>query len=75
MANLETFYVHDNQLSGDVPAVPNPNSLGPGWSSLCPNALTRTDNADWDTATGLTPWHTYCHDLPDAIFYDGFEGD
>ncbi len=74
LTNLKGFSVRNNQLRGDAPDVPNPNALTAGQSSLCPNALNPTPNADWDAATGQTPWYQDCFELPDLIFSDGFDG-
>ncbi len=66
--NLSRFDVSWNQLSGEVPQVPQSANLT-SWietgelterSALCPNALTRTENSGWDTATGETPWYQTC---------------
>ncbi|MBL0165436.1 MAG: hypothetical protein IPP82_17785 [Xanthomonadales bacterium] len=70
LTHLWGFNVGNNQLRGDVPGVPSPNALNPGSSTLCPNALIHTPNADWDAATGQTPWYQDC----DSIFSDGFDG-
>ncbi len=72
LANLFVYRIEGNQLSGDMVAVPESNSLLPGFSSLCPNHLSPASDVDWDTATGATPWHEDCEPLPDLIFSDGF---
>ena len=58
--NFQQFDVSANQLSGNVPAVPSPSALVAGGSSLCPNALSRTPDAAWDVATGVSPWYANC---------------
>jgi hypothetical protein len=50
--------VDANQLTGAIPAAVA--SLGAGFSSLCPNFLTVSVDAAWDTATGITPWSNGC---------------
>lgn len=70
LSNLDYFLVGLNRLSGAAPEVPQPNNLDPGGSMLCPNALDFTPNADWDAATGISPWYKAC----DPIFDDGFDG-
>jgi hypothetical protein len=57
--DLEYISVYGNQLTGAVPAPP-PN-LAPGESQLCPNQLTPSVSAAWDTATGQTPWSAQCN--------------
>ncbi|MEQ1593959.1 MAG: hypothetical protein ABL985_02570 [Casimicrobium sp.] len=58
---LEVFFVRNNQIAGAVVPVPAPtNVLVAGLSSLCPNQLTVSADAAWDTATGSTPWSTGC---------------
>lgn len=71
LPSLLSFYVGKNRLSGTPP--PTPPSLVGGFPSatLCPNALhppSPTD-ADWDAATGESPWWQNC----DPVFADGFE--
>jgi hypothetical protein len=70
LSSLNYFLVGLNWLSGAPPEMPQPNNLLPGGSMLCPNALDFTPSADWDAATGITPWYRTC----DPIFIDGFEG-
>jgi hypothetical protein len=61
LSALERFRVENNQLGGAIPAVPSPaNALLPPESELCPNQLTVSVDAAWDTATGTTPWSTGC---------------
>lgn len=62
LTSLLNFKVNDNMLTGEAPNPPT--SLNAGQSSLCPNYLQQVDNADWDTATGETPWHATCTDAP-----------
>ena len=52
--------VGGNQLTGNVPVVPNPDNLQAGASVLCGNAFTATPDANWDAATGTTPWYSAC---------------
>jgi hypothetical protein len=53
--------IANNELSGAVPAVPAPtNALLVNESELCPNQLTVSVDAAWDTATGSTPWSATC---------------
>jgi hypothetical protein len=59
MTNLSSFSVGYNNLRGTVPPVPNPFLTG-DFSTLCPNLFDATPNADWDAATGQTPWYTDC---------------
>jgi hypothetical protein len=61
-------------LTGNIPDVPNPNNLMPGASTLCPNSLSPTPNAEWDVGTGITPWYRDCTRLPEEIYADGFDG-
>jgi hypothetical protein len=60
LTNLQYFQVNNNRLTGNVPSVPTPSALVAGGSFLCPNALNRTPDPAWDTATGLTPWCANC---------------
>ena len=60
LTGLKYFDVDNNQLTGDPPSVPSPNALLPGDSSLCPNNLNNIASADWDAATGITPWYSQC---------------
>ena len=64
LTNLLGFDVASNQLTGNVPSVPTPNALVASGSSLCPNALNRTPDPAWNTATGVTPWYTNCRPPP-----------
>jgi hypothetical protein len=66
LTNLANFYVNDNQLTGNVPAVPSPSALVAGGSSLCPNFLIHTQIVAWDIATGITPWFNSCTGAPPA---------
>ncbi len=59
LIKLQDFHVSFNQLSGPLPAAPA--SLVAGSSALCPNSLTPSVNAAWDTATGSTPWTSGCN--------------
>lgn len=63
-SNLLQLVARNNQLTGAVP-VP-PATLTAGNSSLCPNNLTPSASAAWDTATGSTPWHATCAAVPPA---------
>ena len=67
-ATLEKFLVFNNQLTGAPPAAPA--SLVAGISQLCPNYLqpsaTASINADWDAATGESPWSKNCPATPIA---------
>lgn len=63
LANLQQlnwFDVAGNQLTGPPPAVPVPNGLIHGNSSLCPNLLDPVPSAEWDAATGMSPWYQNC---------------
>jgi hypothetical protein len=57
--NLVQLGVAFNRLSGALPAPPGPN-LPDGGAALCPNQFAPTPSADWDAATGQTPWYTDC---------------
>ncbi len=74
LTSLEGFRVNGNRLTGTPPAVPSPSALLPGGSTLCPNQLSSPSptDAEWDAATGVTPWWQDCID-PDFIFASGFE--
>jgi hypothetical protein len=52
--------VGGNQLTGNVPVVPSPDNLQAGASVLCGNAFTATPDANWDAATGVSPWYSAC---------------
>ncbi len=73
LASLSRFYVFANQLRGPMPSVPSPSMLQVGGSKLCSNHLDPVPNADWDAATGETPWYQNCTPLPEEIFADGFD--
>ena len=60
LSSLTVFEVHNNQLTGNPPAVPNPNALAAGGSSLCPNDLNPLPSTGWDAATGQSPWYATC---------------
>jgi Leucine-rich repeat (LRR) protein/Tol biopolymer transport system component len=60
LSNLQYFQVGSNFLSGALPAPPSPDNLVGGLSSLCPNALTLTPDAQWDLAVGNEPWYATC---------------
>lgn len=65
LSNLQNFLVGNNLLSGAVPVTPAPpNKLVAGQSSLCPNNLTTSTDAAWDTATGAMPWWNSCANPP-----------
>ncbi len=70
LTNLSDFQV---DLRGAMPSVPNPVALVAGTSRLCTNHLDPVPNADWDAATGETPWYQNCTLLPEEIFADGFD--
>lgn len=57
---LDWFNVANNQLTGAPPALPVPNGLIRGNSYLCPNYLDPVPSAEWDAATGNTPWYQNC---------------
>lgn len=57
-SSLQVLYVRNNQLSGTVPAAAP--ALVASMSALCPNQLTVSSSAAWDTATGSSPWSTGC---------------
>jgi hypothetical protein len=59
-AGLQVLRINNNAHSGSMPAPPSPNALLPGLSQLCPNQLSKINNAVWDTATGSAPWHAQC---------------
>lgn len=73
LTNLTRIRLNDNQLSGAMPAAPSPSMLDEGSSQLCSNHLDPIPNADWDAATGETPWYQNCTPLLDDIFADGFD--
>jgi Leucine-rich repeat (LRR) protein len=73
LTNLKRIRIGGNQLRGDMPTVPNPAALLAASSQLCGNYLNPVPNADWDFATGETPWYQNCTPLPDSIFEDGFD--
>lgn len=73
LQRLKRIQLNDNQLRGDMPSPPNPGILLDGDSQLCGNYLTPIPNADWDRATGESPWYQHCTPLPDRIFADGFD--
>jgi hypothetical protein len=52
------FDVGANQLTGALPAAVG--TLQNSASVVCPNFLTVTADAAWDTATGSTPWSASC---------------
>ncbi len=59
---LLSYRVNGNaQLTGQVGAGPNPDTLVASDSKLCPTSLAASGNmqvnAQWDAATGHTPWH------------------
>ena len=62
LINLVNFLVEHNQLTGDPPAIPTVagQTLAASSSRLCPNFLNQTASSDWNYATGITPWYTYC---------------
>ena len=60
LSALTGIDVGGNQLTGNVPVVPNPDNLQPGASTLCGNTFTATPDANWDTATGTSPWYSAC---------------
>ncbi|MEO8460425.1 MAG: hypothetical protein ABI451_07845 [Dokdonella sp.] len=60
LANLQLVRMASNALGGIMPTPPNPANLLSGQSTLCPNALDRTPNTVWDSATGATPWYEHC---------------
>ncbi|MGH8123567.1 MAG: hypothetical protein ACREPT_12440 [Rudaea sp.] len=64
LSNLQFFNVGSNQLTGSIAAVPDANNLIPGGSTLCGNPFSATPDANWDAATGVTPWYSAC---PQAI--------
>jgi hypothetical protein len=70
LVNLNGVKIGHNAFAGDVPDVPSPDLLYDGYSELCPNAFTPSDNPAWDAATGVTPWYSAC----DSVFTDGFDG-
>ncbi len=60
LAALTGIDVGGNQLTGNVPVVPNPDLLQAGASVLCGNTFTPTPDANWDAATGVSPWYAAC---------------
>ena len=60
LSGLGGIDVGNNLLTGTIPAVPSPNNLTANNSRLCPNALTVSSDAAWDTATGVAPWSRDC---------------
>ncbi len=57
---LNALDVGGNQLSGTLPVAPNPSRLQANASVLCGNAFTPVPDANWDAATGVTPWYKTC---------------
>ena len=72
LTNLKSIRINDNQLRGPMPPAPSPSMLQAGASQLCSNYLDPVPNADWDAATGETPWYQGCRPV-DTIFADGFD--
>ena len=73
LAHLKRLRINDNQLRGDMPSAPHPETLIAGDSQLCRNYLTPVADANWDAATGESPWYQDCVPLPDQIYVNGFE--
>lgn len=75
LSNLSLFNVGGNRLTGTVPNAPNPSSLAPGGSGLCPNQLSISGGEPWDAATGYSPWWAAPHssNLCDDVFSGDFE--
>ncbi|MBK9443489.1 MAG: IPTL-CTERM sorting domain-containing protein [Comamonadaceae bacterium] len=73
MTLLREIKINNNLLTGNIPAVPVPNALVAGSSSLCPSGLNPVPNAAWDTATGVTPWYTNCSSSTEkySVTYNG----
>ena len=61
VAQLLIFNVGFNRLTGMIPLdiVINPFNPFSAWS-LCPNMLTHSTSADWDTVTRVSPWYRDC---------------
>lgn len=59
------------QLSGAVAAGPVPNTLASMQSRLCPTGLQASNdgqvNAQWNAATGHTPWQSNCDQEPPSM--------
>jgi hypothetical protein len=67
---LTVFRVGGNRLDGSLPAAPA--GLQAGASSLCVNVFplaSYVDDANWDAATGNTPWYTPCN----LVYANGFD--
>ena len=70
LTNLVVFGVAGNQLTGSPPSPPaslvDARVNATGGAALCPNFLTPASDpptqidADWNTATGITPWSQKC---------------
>jgi Divergent InlB B-repeat domain len=61
LSALQVFRVDNNQIGGAVVAVPAPtNALTNGFSALCPNQITVSADAAWNTAVGAPLWSTNC---------------
>ena len=61
------FFVNNNNLTGTVPIAPTFEfSVLSSFqvASLCPNSLTPSANAAWDSATQITPWYQQCEFPP-----------
>jgi hypothetical protein len=67
---LSAIDVGGNLLTGNVPAPPA--TLAANGSVLCGNALTATPDANWDAATGVTPWYAACPQAVSSINIDQF---
>jgi hypothetical protein len=64
--------VGGNQLTGNVPVAPNPDNLQGGGSILCGNEFSATPDANWDAATGISPWYSACGLTATTINLDQF---
>ena len=60
LSNLTGFTAQNNQLTGPPPTPPATHSLLANNSALCPNPMTAVADAEWDAATGRTPWSVDC---------------
>jgi len=67
---LSAIDVGGNLLTGTLPAPPA--TLAANGSVLCGNALTATPAANWDAATGVTPWYAACPRAVSSINIDQF---
>lgn len=66
------YDLSNNRLTGPPPPIV-PGGMRPDATALCPNHLDPEPSAQWDQATGDTPWYQACTAFPDVIWAGGFE--